>query len=509
MQCKDKTPRETIEAVSTYFSNCGLTFVEKISNNQSIYPSYTLLNPETGIIVNGKGIDTEYALASAYGEFCERLFNRCFLRFGHLRPQDLALKIPDYVELEMDEVRLQIEKFIKLESIDTEFSNDLYKVFVELTKLYQGKNNTYLCIPFSINAQDQLHLPLYVCDYYLGTNGMASGNTYHEAFVQAFSEIIERKAVKDFNGGIIVPNRIAIMDIGGDDGFIMNTLQKIKESLNVEIFIYTFESYYHFPVAFLLLLDRNKHKVKFKFGAHCTIYHALERCITEIVQGTNLEDSSKWLDMVDIYINETGDNMRIFTDGSGNLSRYAFESCLKFHDVYHTNWNPENNADAYERIRNMRLPIYVKVNSLNPLVTLQLYIPNWSAIREIPGTDIHFELRKMHLFAQLLAVTGYGKDFEKLVSELRDELGIQTMLSNIACFVCPIERQYLRRFTVADIALVVAMEMDKSEYSIQYFIDKHMNNNKNNYITYAIIKLFYKKLDVMFRSLYINFLMLM
>ncbi|MFW5652238.1 MAG: hypothetical protein ACOCNC_12840 [Acetivibrio ethanolgignens] len=64
----------------------------------------------------------------------------------------------------------------------------------------------------------------------------------------------------------------------------LKALMKLNEKENVLFKIFTFERFYHFPVTALLVVDIKQKKYRIKFGAHCTLSYALERCVTEFVR---------------------------------------------------------------------------------------------------------------------------------------------------------------------------------------------------------------------------------
>ena len=74
---KDNTPMKTILKIRKILSNLGICLIEKKWHNISdLLFSVRLEIAGTEIGVNGKGITPELCLASAYGEFMERLCNQ-------------------------------------------------------------------------------------------------------------------------------------------------------------------------------------------------------------------------------------------------------------------------------------------------------------------------------------------------------------------------------------------------------------------------------------------------
>ena len=77
---KDCDPSETISLCKNIISSFNFDTKEditKISNN--LY-SVNLMDTISGMVSNGKGVTEEYALASGYAEFLERIQNALFVK---------------------------------------------------------------------------------------------------------------------------------------------------------------------------------------------------------------------------------------------------------------------------------------------------------------------------------------------------------------------------------------------------------------------------------------------
>ena len=79
---KDAPPAETIKKAKTIIESIRLELKEAWFNPVEGLPSVRLYLEDTTFGVNGKGATKELALASAYGELIERLFNKTLFRYG-------------------------------------------------------------------------------------------------------------------------------------------------------------------------------------------------------------------------------------------------------------------------------------------------------------------------------------------------------------------------------------------------------------------------------------------
>ena len=186
-----------------------------------------------------------------------------------------------------------------------------------MEKLYNIKNNYFFeennkiferesfCIKF--DGKKDLYLPVIISDIFLGSNGMSAGNTYEEAFVQSYSEILERYIIRIINSQKIDIDLVDKKTINKYSN-VKNMINKLIKESNFEIKIFTFERLVKFPVICLLLIDKKKNRIAFKFGAHSSEEYAIERCITELLQGTELYDDINWKYIDDCINSENGES---------------------------------------------------------------------------------------------------------------------------------------------------------------------------------------------------------
>lgn len=136
-----------------------------------------------------------------------------------------------------------------------------------------------------LNPVDEILVPELVFSIYYGSNGMASGNTYAEAFVQALSEVFERYAVKR-----IIREKLTPPDV---THYVMTNFPSIEriireiqaQSDNVLIQIKDISLGMGLPVFAVVYIDKNTNKYFVNLGCHPNVCVAIERCLTELYQG--------------------------------------------------------------------------------------------------------------------------------------------------------------------------------------------------------------------------------
>ncbi|MHA1340472.1 MAG: YcaO-like family protein, partial [Promethearchaeota archaeon] len=233
----------------------------------------------------GKGLTLELAMASAYGELIERIQGGYFFSKNPYKP----MLIHNYLTSKEIEKKADSKDILKLNDqfkqylrkncttphiIDTEYHNNLRKFFVyhEFNDLINNKR---------IWLQRSL---------YQITTGYSTGNSYEEAFVQAFSEIIERYSVFK-----ILSEKIKIPTVSKDilPQNLQNIIAKIEEN-NIEVIVKDASLDHGFPTA-IVLCDFKKVPSKMTVSAFLQKYIispgsassfniAIERALTEMHQ---------------------------------------------------------------------------------------------------------------------------------------------------------------------------------------------------------------------------------
>ncbi len=249
------------------------------------------------LYTNGKGTSKPAALASALGEFFERLstnffFADCFLDDGAITspfffyPDEkwfqrgkntvIPKNAPDGTEL----LNAQLRKFYNPEE--------------ELTFEHLCDNNTHsiergICaLPFTDLATGRkVFFPISLLNNLYVSNGMAAGNSAAECGAQALSEIIERH-VKNIiiSRGLSLPD-IPMAVLGRYPKLCRIVLRLAEEGLIVRVKDGSLGG--QFPVICALLTDTENGGVYAAFGANLRFETAIERTLTELLQGRNLE----------------------------------------------------------------------------------------------------------------------------------------------------------------------------------------------------------------------------
>lgn len=249
------------------------------------------------LYTNGKGTSRLACHASALGEFFERLQTNFFFAEYYL-DEDVAerrfLHYPDERWFPPgDDGGVPVASPDGTELLDQEL-RALYDPDGELRAEHLRDNNTdpakrAICaLPFKDLADGRtVFFPVSLLNNLYVSNGMAAGNTRAECGAQALSEIIERYvkniiiskgvSLPDVPAAVLAnhPGLCAILATLAEHGFAV----RVKDgSLGGR-----------FPVICALLADTRSGGTYAAFGANCRFETAIERTLTELLQGRSLD----------------------------------------------------------------------------------------------------------------------------------------------------------------------------------------------------------------------------
>ena len=242
------------------------------------------------LFTNGKGTSREAALASALGEFFERLNCNYFFADFYLGDQIANSDFVHYPE----------EKWFSFsgdkmpEGLMNNALWDYYDPERELSPMQlvdtnSGNTERGICaLPYTrVSDNKTYYIPMNIIGNLYVSNGMSAGNTKTEARVQALSEIFER-SIKNK----ILADGISLPDIPQD---VLNRYPKVVEAIKeleahgYPIICKDASLGGKYPVINVTLLNPTEGTAFASFGAHPKFQVALERTLTELLQGRRLD----------------------------------------------------------------------------------------------------------------------------------------------------------------------------------------------------------------------------
>ena len=319
---KECLPEETAARFQKILREVGVTFRETPRHFVEGACSLQLTDEYHGWQVNGKGTDKAYCRASAYGEAMERLQNRFIFSRGDLSSGALSCLgftcWPDEELRPVGAIREIPELWADFRSLrgtapESEDEDFLRKIL--------GEDETAFVPYYSVRKGQTVMLPDRVITLMAGSNGLSAGNTCPEALCQALCEIAERAAkFKAFQERKTPPEIPAALIPGQTESL----KARVEARSGCRITFLDLSMGLGFPVAGLLMTDQRRQRYRIKLGAHPRMDLALERCLTELLQGF---DSAKWAEDDCVMIPWTGREEAWNT--AGNLTS-AFRTDLSF-----------------------------------------------------------------------------------------------------------------------------------------------------------------------------------
>tara|TARA_R110000868_G_scaffold132381_5_gene343298 strand:+ start:1381 stop:3567 length:2187 start_codon:yes stop_codon:yes gene_type:complete len=290
---KDSSLEDTIATMTGLIEKLGIKI--EIASWRNIVPhvwSVHIRDADSPMCyTNGKGATKDAALCSALGEYLERISNNYFYNDFYLG-QDIA---------KGDFVHYPNEKWFKPAANDQlpvglmdEHMLALYNPEGELKASHlidtnSGNTDRGICaLPYVRQSDGEtVYIPVNVIGNLFVSNGMSAGNTMNEARVQALSEIFER-AVKNQ----IIVEEITLPDVPKE---VIANFPKIQEGIDsleargFPVVVKDASLGGRFPVMCVTLMNPKNGGVFASFGAHPNFEVALERSLTELLQGRSFE----------------------------------------------------------------------------------------------------------------------------------------------------------------------------------------------------------------------------
>jgi len=276
------------------------------------------------LFTNGKGATREAALASALGEFVERLASQYFFADFHWH-RELAsvdretLHDPAERCFTLEEPGRRPEGLLD-DRLWSFYGGDTLESTADWADLNSGEHHQICALPFVRQRDGEtIYFPVNVVGNLYVSNGLSAGNTLAETHTQGLSEVFER-AVKEQ----VITEGIALPEIPDEVMDRFPASRAALDALNRSGFTaraYDSSLGGRFPVICVLLFDPASGGVFASFGAHPRFDVALERTLTELVQGRDLDDLHAFpAPTADDELAADPDNIELhFIDSSGIL----------------------------------------------------------------------------------------------------------------------------------------------------------------------------------------------
>ncbi|WP_168379637.1 MULTISPECIES: OsmC domain/YcaO domain-containing protein [Acinetobacter] len=389
---KDLPLEETIANMSGILAGLGMKI--EIASWRNIVPNVWSLHIRDAqspmCFTNGKGSTKESALASALGEFIERL-NCNFFYNDQFWGEEIANA--DFVHYP-DEKWFQPgpEGELPTEILD-DYTREIYNPENELlgTHLYDtnsGNTARGICsLPFVRQSDGEtVYFPSNLIENLYLSNGMSAGNTLAEAQVQCLSEIFERAVKRE-----ILEGELALPDVPEEVlakyPSIVAGIQGLEEQ-GFPVLVKDASLGGQYPVMCVTLMNPRTGGVFASFGAHPKLEVALERSLTELLQGRSFEGLNDLPKPTfsSNAVTEPNNFVEHFIDSSGLVS-WKFFSAQSDYDFVEWDFTSEGeNANAEEAaamfaiLEDMGKEVYMAVYQHLGATACRILVPGYSEV---------------------------------------------------------------------------------------------------------------------------------
>ena len=389
---KDLPLEQTIANMSKVLADLGMKI--EIASWRNIVPNVWSLHIRDAYspmcFTNGKGSTKESALASALGEFIERLNCNHFYG-GHFWGEDIAKAA--FVHYPNERWFKPGRKDALPAGILDTYCLRIYNPDGELraSHLYDtnsGNVQRGICsLPYVRHSDGKLvYFPSNLIENLYVSNGMSAGNTLVEAQVQCLSEIFERAVKRDILAGEIalpdVPDDVLLKYPG-----ILSGIKGLEEQ-GFPVLVKDASLGGKYPVMCVTLMNPRTGGVFASFGAHPSLEVALERSLTELLQGRSFEGLN---DLPRPTFNsnavtEPNNFVEHFIDSSGVVSWRFFSAKSDFDFV---EWdfsgkgehsNAEEAAKLFGILEDMGKEAYMAVFDQLGATACRILVPGYSEV---------------------------------------------------------------------------------------------------------------------------------
>jgi ribosomal protein S12 methylthiotransferase accessory factor len=438
---KDLSLEQTISNMTSTLSDIGIKI--EIASWRNIVPNVWSLHIREAAspmcFTNGKGATKESALCSALGEYIERMSCNFFYNdyyFGEEIANSKFVHYPDekWFKAGAEDALpegLMDEKCLQLYNPDGELRAS------HLIDTNSGRTDHGICaLPFTRSSdQETVYFPSNLIENLFVSNGMSAGNNLYEAKVQCLSEIFERAIKRQ-----IIEEEIILPDV---PQVILekypHILAGIKELENkgFPVLIKDASLGGKFPVICVTLMNPKTGGVLASFGAHPSFEVAMERSLTELLQGRSFEGLN---DMPPPTFNsyaltEPGNFVEHFIDSTGVIpwKFFSAKQDYEFCEWDFSGTTEEENESLMNILSGLKKEVYVATYEDFGATACRILVPSYSEI--YPTEDLIWDnTNKALIFREdILNIHSLtGEELEDLLERLEaSQLDHYTVISDL------------------------------------------------------------------------------
>ncbi len=389
---KDLPLEQTIANMSGLLAGLGIKI--EIASWRNLVPNVWSLHIRDAhspmCFTNGKGATKESALASALGEYIERLSCNHFYNDQYWGEE---LANAPFVHYPNERWFKPGKKDALPKGLLDDYTLAIYNPDGELRASHlfdtnSGNSERGVCaLPYVRQSDGEtVYFPTNLIDNLFLSNGMSAGNTLAEAQVQCLSEIFERAVKRE-----ILEGEIALPDVPAEvlakyPGIVAGIDELEKQGFPVLVKDASLGG--QFPVMCVTLMNPRTGGVFASFGAHPSLEVALERSLTELLQGRSFEGLNDLPrpTFESNAVTEPNNFVEHFIDSSGVVSWRFFSAKADYDFVewdfsgHGENSNADEAATLFGILAELGKEVYVAVYDQLGANACRILVPGYSEI---------------------------------------------------------------------------------------------------------------------------------
>ena len=506
---KDLPLEQTIANMSGVLAGLGMKI--EIASWRNLVPNVWSLHIRDAhspmCFTNGKGATKESALASALGEFIERASCNHFYNDQFWGEEIGSATFVHYPE----------ERWFKPGRKDAlpagildDYCLEIYNPDGDLrgSHLYDtnsGNVKRGICaLPYVRQSDGEaVYFPTNLIDNLFLSNGMSAGNTLAEAQVQCLSEIFERAVKREILEGEIALPDVPHQVLSKYPGILAGIEELEKQGFPVLVKDASLGG--EFPVMCVTLMNPRTGGVFASFGAHPSFEVALERSLTELLQGRSFEGLNDLPrpTFESNAVTEPNNFVEHFIDSSGVVSWRFFSAKADYEFVewdfsgHGEESNAEEAAALFGILEALGKEAYMAVYDQLGAMACRILVPGYSEIYPIEdliwdNTNKALAFREDILNLHRLDDAGLEGLLERLEdSELDDYTDIITLIG-----VEFDENTDWGQLTILELKLLINLALQQFEAAKEQ-VETYLQYNENT----VERGLFYQALNVVLEVL--------
>lgn len=484
---KDAPLEQTIARMTGILRELGMKI--EIASWRNIVPHVWSLHIRDAAspmcFTNGKGATKESALCSALGEFIERLNCNFFYNdqfFGEEIANAGFVHYPDEKwfqpgpEDELPEGILD-DHCLAIYDPEGELGGS------NLIDTNSGRVDRGICaLPYVRQSDGEVvYFPSNLVENLFLSNGMSAGNTLAEAKVQCLSEIFERAVKKQ-----IIEEEIALPDVPRE---VLERYPEIVEGIEAleaqgfPVLVKDASLGGRFPVMCVTLMNPKTGGVFASFGAHPSFHVALERSLTELMQGRSFEGLNDVPPPTfnSLAVSEPNNYVEHFIDSTGVVSWRFFsaKSDYQFSDWNFSGTNEEEADLLFGILADLGKEVYVAVHEDLGAPTCRILVPGYSEV--YPVEDLIWDNTNMALDYREDILNLHSLSDEQL-ADLAERLEA-SQLDNYMTIITLIgvefdENTVWGQLTILELKLLICLALGWHEEALE-FVEMFLQFNDN------------------------------